>query len=95
MALQSDINQLGSNTYQDLQQVSSTLPGAEIGGVVGAGEVYDANYVEAGSGHQFPVTVIVMAATEGDLTISADGLAISGGLALYEIDASEGHRILD
>jgi hypothetical protein len=69
-ALRTAIGHLGTNLFQDLRQTSAVLPGSVIGGVEGAGEVYSADYVVPGSGRRDPVTAMVMAATESNLTIS-------------------------
>jgi hypothetical protein len=66
-AVQNVVNGLDTNTYQNLQQIG-TLNGAEIGLVQGQGVVYSAQ-VNAG-GQVIPVVVIVMGATQNNLTIT-------------------------
>jgi hypothetical protein len=69
-AIQSAISGLNTNTIQDLQQQTSTLPGAQVGFVQGEGVAYDANFIPSGGGSSVPVVVMAMAATQGNMTIS-------------------------
>jgi hypothetical protein len=69
-AIQKSISGLSTTEFQDLQQISSVVPGAEIGFVPGSGAAYTANFVPPGGGQQEPVSVLVMAATQGNLTIT-------------------------
>ena len=69
-AIQSVLNGLSTSEYQDLHQVSSVVPGAEIGFVPGSGEAFTADFVAPGAGSSQPVSVVVMAATQANLTIT-------------------------
>ena len=69
-ALKKSINGLSSNEFQGLQQISSVVPGAEIGFVPGQGEAFSATYVPPGGGQGQTVSIIVMAATQGNMTLS-------------------------
>ena len=69
-AIQKAVGSLSTNEFQDLHQVSSELPGAEIGFVPGSGEAYTATLVAPGTGTSQNVSVLVMAATQGNLTLS-------------------------
>jgi hypothetical protein len=74
-ALSGAISGLPTSTFQDIQMTSADIPGAEIGLVLGSGQVYSATYVPPGGGSSFPVVVAVIAATQGNLTITT--LAVS------------------
>jgi hypothetical protein len=69
-AIQDVVSNLNTNEFQDLQEISSVVPGAEIGFVPGSGEAFSANFVAPGAGTSQTVTVMVMAATQGNLTIT-------------------------
>jgi hypothetical protein len=69
-ALKKSINGLSSNEFQGLQQVSSVVPGAEIGFVPGQGEAFSATYVPPGGGQGQTVSIIVMAATQANMTLT-------------------------
>lgn len=68
-AMSSAIGQLNTNVIQGLQAIGS-VPGAEIGLVSGAGEAYSATFVPPNGGQSYPVSVVAMAATRGNLTLS-------------------------
>jgi len=61
---------LPSSEFQSLQPLSANIPGADIGLVLGSGEVDTATFVPPNGGQSIPVSVAVMAATNGQLTIS-------------------------
>lgn len=74
-AINDAITNLPSSTFQDRKMTTSDIPGAEIGLVLGSGEVYSATYVPPGGGSSFPVAVAVIAATEDNVTITAVGVS--------------------
>ncbi|HTW06579.1 MAG TPA: hypothetical protein VME46_03665 [Acidimicrobiales bacterium] len=61
---------LNSNLVQDLQPLSNDVPGAEVGLEPGTGEVDTATYVPPNGGQDVPVSVLAMAASNGQFTIS-------------------------
>ena len=69
-AIQSGLGTVDRSEFQDMQQMSSSLPGAQIGFVQGSGVVYSANYVPSGGGSSVPAVVMVVAATQGNMTLS-------------------------
>lgn len=74
-AIQKAIGGLSTSEFQDLQQVSSVVPGAEVGYVPSSGEAYTANLVPPSGGTGQTVSIVAMAATQGDLTISVLAIA--------------------
>lgn len=69
-SLEQAVSNLNTDVLQDLQAIGP-VPGAEIGLVVGVGEAYRATFVPPDGGRSYPVAVVVMAASQGDLTITA------------------------
>jgi hypothetical protein len=69
-ALRQAVGSIDGSTIQDVSELGS-IPGAEIGEVPATGVAYQATYVPSGGGQSHPLDVAVMAATRGDLTISA------------------------
>jgi hypothetical protein len=69
-AIQSAANGVDTNEFQDLTQVSSSIPGAQIGFVQGSGIVLRANYVPSGGGSSEPAVIMIIAATQGNMTMS-------------------------
>jgi hypothetical protein len=65
-AVQTAINNLGSETYQSKQPIGA-IPGAEVGEVSGAGQYLTATYVQGNNG--IPVAINVIAATRNNFTI--------------------------
>ena len=72
--IQNAINNLSNNTFQDQQQTSSQVPGAEVGLVPGVGVVYKTNFVTAGYNPQ-PMVMMCLAATQGNLTLTVLAIA--------------------
>lgn len=82
-ALQKAVSGLNTNEFQDLHSISTAVAGAEIGYVPGAGEAFSATFVDPGSNFSEPVSVVAMAASQANLTISV--LAVgSQDMANYE-----------
>jgi len=69
-AIQRAINGLNTNVVQDLRPLTPELAGAEIGYVPGSGEAFSATFVAPGNNTTQAVSVVVMAATQANLTIS-------------------------
>ncbi|HTW10116.1 MAG TPA: hypothetical protein VME46_21620 [Acidimicrobiales bacterium] len=69
-AMQSAVNSLSPAHYQDLRPVGAPVNGAEIGYVAGNGAAYTGNFVDANANLSQPITVVVMASSEANLTIS-------------------------
>jgi len=69
-AIQNALGTLNTSQFQDMQEVSSSVPGAEIGYVLGQGVVYTATFVPSNGGSSFTAVVICLAASQGNLTIA-------------------------
>ena len=70
-AIQTAVNSIDSNTFQNIQQIGD-IPGAQIGFVQGQGVALSAQLVPSdGSGQATPVTIMVMAASQNNVTITA------------------------
>jgi hypothetical protein len=67
--IQTAIDRLDSNVFQDLQPVGS-VRGAEIGLVLGHGAAYKGNYIPPGGGNSVPIAVLVMSATQNNITVT-------------------------
>src|SRR5204862_2643371 len=66
---------LNTAVVQDLQPVGA-IRGAEIGLVPAKGTAYTANFVPQGGGGAFRVGVLVMAATQGNVTVTATMISV-------------------
>jgi hypothetical protein len=69
-AITTALGNINTNVLQDMRSFSSQIPGAEIGEVPAQGQVYTATYVPPNGGQSVPASVAVMAATNGQFTIS-------------------------
>jgi len=69
-AIQRAISGLDSNEFQGRHPISTAVAGAEIGYIPGSGEAFSATFVAPGSNTTQAVSVVVLAATQADLTIS-------------------------
>ena len=74
-AIKTALSDLSSNEFQDMQEVSSVVPGAEIGFIPGSGVVYNASLVPAGGGEAQTVVIVCMAASNGNMTLTALAVA--------------------
>jgi hypothetical protein len=71
-AIQNAVSGLDSSIFQNLQQVGS-IPGAQVGFVQGQGVALAGQFVDPNGGQATPITVMVVAATQNNLTITALG----------------------
>jgi hypothetical protein len=69
-AMSTALGTLNTNVIQSQHSLSTVIPGAEIGFIPGSGQVYTATYVPPNGGQSQPVSIAVMAATNGQFTIS-------------------------
>jgi len=74
-AVRTGVSNLNTAVIQDLQAVGP-VRGAEIGLVPGKGTAYTANFVPQGGGGAFRVGVLVMAATQGGVTVTATMISV-------------------
>jgi hypothetical protein len=74
-AVRDGVSNLNSAVIQDLQAVGS-IRGAEIGLVPAKGTAYTANFVPQGGGGAFRVGVLVMAAAQGGVTVTATMISV-------------------
>jgi hypothetical protein len=70
------VNNIPTSTFQNMKQLSTVIPGAEIGFVPGSGETFTADYVPPGGGSSRVMSVAVIAATNGAFTVSAVAIGI-------------------
>jgi len=69
-AVAAEVNNLNTNQFQNMQQIGP-VRGAEIGLVLGQGLAYSADFVPPdGTGQSVPVGLVVMAASQGGITIT-------------------------
>jgi hypothetical protein len=69
-AVSNAIDSLDTSEFQNMQEIGP-VRGAEIGLVLGQGTAFSANYVPSdGSGQSLPVSIVVMAAARGGVTIT-------------------------
>jgi hypothetical protein len=82
-ALQKAVGSLNTNEFQDLHSITTAVAGAELGYVPGSGEAFSATFVDAGSNFSEPVSVVALAASQANMTISV--LAVgSQDMATYQ-----------
>jgi hypothetical protein len=74
-AVSDGVASLNTAVVQDLQPVGA-IRGAEIGLVPGKGTAYTANFVPQGGGGSTRVGVLVMAATQGGVTVTATMISV-------------------
>jgi hypothetical protein len=76
-AMQVALNSLNTNVFQHRHLLSSVVPGAEIGFVPGSGQVYTAMLPPSGGvGTGQTVSIVVLGATQGNLTITALAIGV-------------------
>jgi hypothetical protein len=68
-ALDKVVSGINTNEFQDIREIEP-VPGAEIGEVEGVGLAYSATLVPQNGGQSTPVSIVAMAATSNNLTIS-------------------------
>jgi hypothetical protein len=69
-AMQHALSSLSSSEFQDLHASGAAVNGAEIGYVAATGEAYSGTFVGSGANVTQPISVVVMAANQGNLTLS-------------------------
>jgi len=69
-AMQHALSSLSSTEFQDLHASSAAVNGAEIGYVPATGEAYSGTFVGSGGNVTQPISVVIMAANQGNLTLS-------------------------
>ena len=76
-AVKNAVNALDTSRFQNMQQIGP-VRGAEIGLVQGEGSAYSASFVPPdGSGQAIPVAIVVISATQNNVTITVTAFSAS------------------